>query len=60
MKNNNKKYLIVDAEKIKITKTKVDRICGFNDFWNDYVRCGETTAKKVFEEENTSLLMQKK
>lgn len=52
MKNNNKKYLIVDAEKIKITKTKVERICGFNDFWNDYVPCGETTAKKVFEEEN--------
>ena len=50
MKDKNKKYIIVDAKKIKITKHEVKRVAGFNDFWNEYVACGETTAAKIFKE----------
>ena len=26
------------------------RVTGFNDFWNEYIACGETTAAKIFKE----------
>lgn len=50
MKDERKKYIIVDAKDINITLRKRVRVSGFNDFWNEYQEVGETTAKKVFEE----------
>lgn len=50
MKDERKKYIIVDAKDINITLRKKVRVSGFNDFWNEYQEVGETTAKKVFEE----------
>lgn len=50
MKDERKKYVVVDANNINIILRKHERVAGFNDFWNEYLPCGETTAKKVFEE----------
>lgn len=50
MKDEKKKYILVDAKDINITLRKHERVSGFNDFWNEYTPCGETTAEKVFEE----------
>lgn len=48
MKDKNKKYLLVDAKDINIILRKHERVSGFNDFWNEYLPCGETTAEEVF------------
>ena len=50
MKDERKKYILVDAKDIDITLRERIRVSGFNDFWNEYQAVGETTAKKVFEE----------
>ena len=50
MKDKNKKYIIVDAKNIKVTKRETKRVYGFNDFWNEYVPCGISTAAKIFKE----------
>ena len=50
MKDERKKYIIVNAKDIDITLRKRVRVSGFNDFWNEYHAIGKTTAKKVFEE----------
>ena len=50
MKDERKKYVIVDAKDIDITLRERMRVSGFNDFWNEYRAVGETTARKVFEE----------
>ena len=49
MKEERKKYIIVDAKNISITLRKKERVCGFNDFWNEYKAVGETTATEIFE-----------
>ena len=50
MKDERKKYVIVNASDINITIRERERVSGFNDFWNEYKAVGETTARKVFEE----------
>lgn len=50
MKEERRKYVIVDAGNINITLRQMERVSGFNDFWNEYKAVGQTTAKKVFEE----------
>lgn len=50
MKDERKKYVIVDAKDINITLRKKVRVSEFNDFWNEYQAVGETTAKNVFED----------
>ena len=42
MKDERKKYIIVDAKDINITLRKRVRVSGFNDFWNEYQEVGET------------------
>lgn len=49
MKDEKKKYILVDANNINITLRQRERVFGFNDCWTEYTPCGETTAKKVFE-----------
>lgn len=36
MKDERKKYIIIDAKDINITLRKRVRVSGFNDFWNEY------------------------
>ena len=49
MKDERKKYVIVNAADINITIRQRERVSGFNDFWNEYKQVGQTTAKQVFE-----------
>ncbi len=50
MKNSKKKFILVDANNINITKRKATRVAGFNDFWNEYPPCGAISAQKIFTE----------
>lgn len=50
MKDERKKYIIVDSGNINIILRKQERVSGFNDFWNEYKPIGKTTAKKIFEQ----------
>lgn len=50
MKDERKKYIIVNAQDINITLRERVRVSGFNDFWNEYQAVGETTAKAIFEQ----------
>ena len=36
MKDERKKYIIVNAQDINITLRERVRVSGFNDFWNEY------------------------
>lgn len=49
MKDERKKYIIVDAKDINITLRTHERVSGFNDFWNEYPPTGQITAKEIFE-----------
>lgn len=59
MKDERKKYIIVDANDINVTLRKHERVSGFNDFWNEYPACGETTAKAIFEKHQVPAQFQK-
>ena len=49
MKDERKKYIIVNGQDINIAIRERIRVSGFNDFWNEYPVVEETTAKAIFE-----------
>lgn len=54
-----KKYILVDAEKIEVTKREVKRVSGFNDFWNEYEPVGVVQATEIFNEQGVPQQFQK-